>query len=150
MILPPLAAIRFHLLGEAKMKLRTRLRLAGAMAFALLLAACQTGEVFVSPPLNAVVIDGRTGAPLEKVMVTMWSTEDTAARQEGGSDGAGVVKLPRLVGRLHAALPFVADRVLPPAIARFERPGYVAKEINSSTDAIYFAGAKVVELSPVQ
>lgn len=131
------------------MKPRTRLRLAVATVFALLLAACRTGEVFVSPPLNALVIDGRTGAPLEKVMVTMWSTEAPAARQEGVSDGAGVVKMPRLVGRLNTALPFVADRVSPPAIARFERFGYVTKEINSSTDAIYFDGVKAVELSPV-
>jgi len=126
-----------------------RMRVASALAFGLFLTACQTGDVFISPPLNARVIDGRTGTPLDKVNVTMWSTEDLSARQVGISDDTGTVMLPRLVGRLDIAFPFMGDRVIPPpTMARFEKPGYMPKEINSDADRTNFGGEKPIELEP--
>ncbi len=131
------------------MKRDLRSRTAKAISILLLLAACQTGEVFISPPLKARVVDGITGSAIESVVVTMWSSEVPTTRQSGITDRNGEVSLPRLVGHLNAALPFVTDRILPPAVARFEKPGYVPKELNSGTDTPYFAGAEAVRLLPV-
>ena len=114
------------------------------------LAACQTGMVYVSPPLHTRVIDAVTEAPIANVSVTMWSTEVQDARQRGLTDRSGFVDLPRLKGHLSVAFPFVGDRVVPPAIARFEVHGYISKEVSSGTGAAYFDGAAPIRLAPLR
>ena len=112
------------------------------------LSGCQTGEVFVTPPLNARILDSRTNLPIENVQATIWSSEQPEARETGLSNKDGVVRLPRLKNKLEMAFPFVSDRVAPPSVVRFEAKGYVSKEMNSDTGYPYFAGTQPVELDP--
>jgi hypothetical protein len=125
-----------------------RTTLAVLVAAGLLVSACQTGEVFISPPLGARILDSRTNMPVENVQVTMWSSEQPEVRETGMSGKDGVVSLPRLKGRLKTAFPFVSDRIVPPAVVRFEANGYVSREITSDTGYPYFAGTQPVELDP--
>jgi hypothetical protein len=114
----------------------------------LLISACQTGVVFTSPPMKARVLDSRTSMPIENAVVTMWSSVQPESYERGTSDKNGIVNLPRLMGRLKILFPFVADRIVPNTVARFEAKGYVSKDINSNTDLPYFAGTQPVELEP--
>jgi hypothetical protein len=113
---------------------------------ALLLQGCHAEEVFISPPLNAIVLDKATGAPLEGVVVTMWSVDNPAVTEVGVSSGKGAVALPRLKGVLGSAFPFVVDRVPPKAIARFEHPGYNTLQIDSDNIS-EFLGRVPVEMT---
>ncbi len=122
--------------------------LGSLLILAALLGACRSGEVFMSPPLTASVVDAQTGAPVERAIVTMWSTADTSVRVGGRSDGDGRINLPRLVGRKAIMFPFVADPRPSATIVRFEKAGYVPKEINDEADMVYFTGQKFVELTP--
>ena len=119
-----------------------RLRVALLLVSTVLLAACQTGEMFVSPPLYTKVIDASTGIPVANVAVTMWSTEQPEIRQTGNTDKNGIIDFPRLTGRVRTAFPLVADRILPGAIVRFEANGYAPKEINSDRDRHLFDGPR--------
>lgn len=135
---------------RSNLNLHIRLRIAKVIGVLFLLAGCQTGEVFISPPLTAHVVDAVTGLPIEGVEVVMWSSELPTARQSGITNRDGTVNLPRLIGRFDSAFPFVSDRVLRPAIARFEKAGYTPRDIKSDPDGAYFSGALAVSLSPRQ
>ena len=113
----------------------------------LLLAGCQTGEVYVSRSLHARIVDSSTGSPIEGAAVEMRSSEAPAVRQTTRSDKNGLVDLPRLVGRMKIAFPFVADRgSVAPTIVRVEAQGYVAKELNSWVDEAQFDGTEPVKM----
>jgi hypothetical protein len=129
---------------EAALSMKASFWVVGVSA--LLMLGCQTGEVYVTPPLHGKVIDSESGAPLADVVVTVWSTEQPDLRQTGKSDEQGGINLPGLKGRLRSTFPFVADRVMPPAIARFEAEGYVPKQIDSNADYLLFEGKRPIRL----
>jgi hypothetical protein len=112
-------------------------------AAASLLCGCETGVTYVTPPLDTCVIDGRTGAPVRHVVVTLRSTEVIGAQHTAEADQDGCFHLPMLTGRLRVIFPFVMDRTMPVAVARFAAPGYLSKEINSVANFGNFNGQKV-------
>lgn len=109
-------------------------------------SGCQSGEVYISPPLTTRVVDADTGKGIGAVQVTMWSIEIPSIRGEGVTGNDGSISLPRLTGNPSAGFPFSMDRVHLPAMVRFEKQGYKLLELNSTIDTQYFNGTKDVKL----
>jgi anti-sigma factor RsiW len=128
-----------------KIKSQVSALIAPAVAGALLVA-CRTGEVFVSPPLDAWVVDAANGSPIANVKATMWSTEASENQETGKTTEDGHVRLSRIMGTLPSAFPFVGDRKLPATIVRFEAKGFVTKEIHADRDDRLIGGMEPVRL----
>jgi hypothetical protein len=108
------------------------------------LTGCETGEIFLSPPLHVHVVDASSALPIEGASVTVESPEDPAAREHGVSDAQGVVDLPGLRGKARTFLSM--DRVLAPAEMTIDAVGYCMKRVLEGPNRNVFSGAEPVKL----
>jgi 5-hydroxyisourate hydrolase-like protein (transthyretin family) len=120
--------------------------LIAVISVTLSLSACQTGDLFLSPPLKAHIVDSKSGNPIENVKVTMWSSVNPKVVEVGLSDKNGAVELPRLKGPIESSFPLVSDRLNLDAIVKFEANGYSTRQINSTANLPYFVGDAAVTL----
>lgn len=114
------------------------------VSLAAALAGCETGEIFLSPPLHVHVIDASSALPIEGANITVKSPEDPAAHENGVSDAQGVVDLPGLRGKARTFLSM--DRVLGPAEMTIDAVGYCTKRVREWPNRDVFSGVEPVKL----
>jgi hypothetical protein len=125
------------------MNLNTKLLCAGSL---ILLAGCQSGEIYLSPPLNTRVLDEKTKLGIQGVRVSMRSVVVGSPLAEGTTSSDGHIFLPRIKGRVSIGFPFTNDIVLPLSVVDFKKEGCEPVEIKSDTGLDYFQGIKSIEL----